>query len=598
MQKYSVNQYLINNILSWVQAGEIAIPEIQRPFVWSSTKVRDLMDSLYKGYPVGYIITWKNPDVRLKDGTISSGKKILIDGQQRITALRAAVLGEKVLDSDYVEKRIYISFNPLTEEFQTLNPAIKKSKDWIQDIAEIMKTEGTLITAVQQYCERNPDAERSQVERAITTLLEIKNKQVGFIDLEANLDIETVTEIFIRINSKGVVLSQADFAMSKIASYEGEGHFGVNLRKGIDYFAHMLRDARFYSTIEQNDKEFMASDYPAKITWAKDENGTLYVPDYNDILRVAFTKKFSRGKMSDLVALLSGRNFETRGYEEEIQRQSFLDLKEGVLDTVNQNHFNRFVMILKSAGFTEDWMIRSKMAANFAYAMYLSLREQGMDDGEIEKLVRKWFVMSHLTSRYSASAESAIDSDIKELKRRGPHEFLRIAEETSLSDTFWNIGLPEELDKATLSNPFIATFFAAQVRSGDKGFLSKEITVASMLAHRGDVHHLFPKEYLKKQYHNRADYNQIANFVYAQTEINIRLGKKSPKEYMHQVLEQCSGGKVVYGGITNEAELWDNFEQHCIPREFVDMEIDSYKDFLEERKKLMAKKIENYYKSL
>ena len=183
MQKYSVNQYLISNILSWVQAGEIAIPEIQRPFVWNSTKVRDLMDSLYQGYPIGYIITWKNPDVRLKDGTLSSGKKILIDGQQRITALRAAVLGEEVLDSDYAVKRIYISFNPITEQFETLNPAIRKSKDWIQDIAELMKTEGRLIRAVNEYFEHNPEANREQYEKAISQLIEIKYKQFGFIDL-------------------------------------------------------------------------------------------------------------------------------------------------------------------------------------------------------------------------------------------------------------------------------------------------------------------------------------------------------------------------------------------------------------------------------
>ena len=80
MQKYSVNQYLISNILALVQMKSIAIPEIQRPFVWDTTKIRDLIDSLYQGYPIGYIIAWKNPDVRLKDGTVSSGKTVLIDG--------------------------------------------------------------------------------------------------------------------------------------------------------------------------------------------------------------------------------------------------------------------------------------------------------------------------------------------------------------------------------------------------------------------------------------------------------------------------------------------------------------------------------------
>lgn len=110
MQKYSVNQYLVSNLLNWVQSKEIAIPEIQRPFVWNSTNVRDLMDSLYRGYPIGYIIAWKNPDVRLKDGSISNGKKILIDGQQRITALRAAILGESIINKDYKEEKYTYRF--------------------------------------------------------------------------------------------------------------------------------------------------------------------------------------------------------------------------------------------------------------------------------------------------------------------------------------------------------------------------------------------------------------------------------------------------------------------------------------------------------
>jgi uncharacterized protein with ParB-like and HNH nuclease domain len=111
-QKYSVNQHLIETILAWVKSGEIAIPEIQRPFVWDSTKVRDLMDSLYQGFPVGYIIVWKNPDIRLKDGNISEGKKILIDGQQRVTALRAAIVGEYVINKEYKSIKIKISCKP------------------------------------------------------------------------------------------------------------------------------------------------------------------------------------------------------------------------------------------------------------------------------------------------------------------------------------------------------------------------------------------------------------------------------------------------------------------------------------------------------
>src|SRR3990170_352447 len=225
MQKYTVNQYPLSNILSWVQSDEIAIPEIQRPFVWNTTQVRDLMDSLYNGYPIGYIIAWKNPNVRLKDGSQSLGKKILIDGQQRVTALRAAILGEKIIDEDYREKRIKVAFNPITEKFETLTPALEKDSQWIPEVSVIMAQEGMLFKAARNYLDKNPNDPRDIIEKNIDKLLQIKNRQIGFIDLESNLDIEVVTDIFVRINTQGVILSQADFAMSKIASYDTEGAF-------------------------------------------------------------------------------------------------------------------------------------------------------------------------------------------------------------------------------------------------------------------------------------------------------------------------------------------------------------------------------------
>ena len=598
MQKYTVNQYFVSNILNWVQEKEIAIPEIQRPFVWDSTKVRDLMDSLYRGYPIGYIIAWKNPDVRLKDGTISNGKKVLIDGQQRITALRAAILGEKIITKDYKEERIYIAFHPVTEVFETLTPAIQKDKAWIQDISKLMNKEGGLFDDVNAYCDKNPDVDRHLIEKNIEKLLQVKNKQVGFIELEHSLDIETVTEIFIRINSKGVVLSQADFAMSKIASYDTEDNFGVNLRKCIDYFCHLSREPQFYKHISENDEEFKNTAYLSKIAWLKDENDDLYDPDYSDVLRVSFTKQFERGKIADLVALLSGRNFETRSFEQAIMDESFQKLRDSVLDFVNETNFKRFVMIIKSCGFTSNDLINSQNALNFAYILYLKLREKGVNPSVIEKCVQKWFVMSLLTGRYSGSPESQFDFDIKQVSKDGAEKILESIEAADLSDAFWDARLVQELDKATINSPYLNLFFAAQIKAGDKGFLSTDITVGNLISHRGDIHHLFPKEYLKTKFKNRGEYNQIANFVYAQSEINIKIGKKAPKEYMEEVRKQCNGGKLKYGGITDKETLAENLKQNSIPENFNEMEIDAYPDFLKKRRKLMARKIKEYYRGL
>lgn len=172
MAQYEVNNSSIQTLLSWIRSGEIAIPEIQRPFVWDSTKVRDLIDSLYAGFPVGYIIVWKNPDIRLKDGSISSGKKILIDGQQRITALQAAIVGEPVIGSNYRKKRIQIAFHPIEQRFEVANSAIEKDGSWIPDIAPLYQPGFDSFNFVINYCTKNQlsDDMRSFVNDVITKL--------------------------------------------------------------------------------------------------------------------------------------------------------------------------------------------------------------------------------------------------------------------------------------------------------------------------------------------------------------------------------------------------------------------------------------------
>ena len=223
IQQYSVNQHPIQTLITWIQSDEIAIPEIQRPFVWDATKVRDFIDSLYQGYPVGYLIAWRNPNVRLKDGSISAGKRILIDGQQRVTALMAALMGKEIIDSDYRRRHITIAFHPIEKKFEVTNPAIQKDKMWISDISAVFAPEFKILKIVDEYCQQNNYTNRDEIHESLDSLKGIINNSIGLIELNSNLDIDTVTEIFIRINSTGVVLSQADFAMSKIAVNEVYG---------------------------------------------------------------------------------------------------------------------------------------------------------------------------------------------------------------------------------------------------------------------------------------------------------------------------------------------------------------------------------------
>jgi hypothetical protein len=596
MQKYSVNQQLIETLLAWVKSGEIAIPEIQRPFVWDSSKVRDLLDSLYQGYPVGYVIAWRNPTIRLKDGSLSEGKKILIDGQQRVTALTAAILGEYVINKNYQRIKIKIAFNPLTEKFEVQNPAILKDKVWLPDISEAMTGSVGILKLVRHYLEANPEADEDTVEKAFTNLINITKKQIGIIELAHDLDIETVTEIFIRINSKGVVLSQADFAMSKIAA--NTEYQGNVLRKAIDYFCHLAIAPEFHKHIVDNDPQFAASGFFQKIQWLKSENEDIYDPHYTDLVRVAFTSQFNRGKLSDLVSLLSGRNFETRTFEDSIAEQSFATLKKGVENFINETNFKRFLMIVKSAGFISPKLIRSQNALNFAYIIYLKMREFGVNSVTIESYVKRWLVFSILTGRYSGSAESYLDFDIKQIAERPFEEILKEKEDSELSDAFWNSALPQGLDTSFASSPYFHIFLAAQVKANDRGFLSKDVLISDLIALRGDVHHLFPKDYLKKNGLDRGKYNQIANYVYMQSEINIKVGNKSPKDYFELINNQIADGNQLVSGISSSEEMLENLKANCVPLEIMNMTIADYPEFLISRRKLMATKIKEYYFAL
>ena len=384
--------------------------------------------------------------------------------------------------------------------------------------------------------------------------------------------------------------------MSKIASDTDFG--GMELRKAIDYFCRLTIDPKFYKHIKENDKDFANSDFFGKISWLRNENDTLYDPDYNDVIRTSFMSQFDRGKLSDLVSLLSGRNFETKSYETEIAKSSFEKLKFGVENFISETNFKRLIMILNSAGFISPKLIRSYNTLNFAYVVYLKLKNDKVNSSEIESFVKKWFVLTNLTGRYSGSSESANDYDIRQISNKGFKTFLKEIEESELSDSFWDVQLPQKLETPSSNSPQFLIFLAAQVKNNDKGFLSRDILVRDLISNKGDIHHLFPKDYLKKNGYDKSSYNQVANYVYMQTEINIRVGNKPPKEYMELVISQIKNGDKSISGVTSENEIYENLEMNCIPKEMLEMDITNYEEFLNLRRKIMSHKIKNYYYSL
>jgi len=450
---------------------------------------------------------------------------------------------------------------------------------------------------VNDYCEKNQEIKGSALNKILMQLLDIKNRQIGVIMLDKELTIDEVTEIFIRINSQGAKLNQADFAMSKIAANVTYG--GNMLRKAIDYFSHLSVQPEWYSDMIK-DEEFMNSIFASKLKWLKDDREEIFDPDYNDILRIAFMYKFGRAKMKDLVSLLGGRDFETREYKEEIAENSFGQLTSGVIDFMNEYTFSNFVLSIKSAGFIANKLINSQMTLDFAYTLYLLLNaDPNIDKTQIKHYVVKWYVMTTLTSRYITSPETVMDMDIKRIKERGFLNNFSEVEAANLSDTFWDIALVQYLETSVINSPYFNLYLASQIHDADDALFTCGYKVNDLITVIGDVHHIFPKKYLiKNGVNEKSKYNQIANYTYLDTQVNKAVRDDSPNIYFSKVFEQCETGIAVYGNITDKALLLKNLQQNCIPETILQMEHTNYEEFLAERRKLMAKKIKKYYYSL
>lgn len=216
----------------------------------------------------------------------------------------------------------------------------------------------------------------------------------------------------------------------------------------------------------------------------------------------------------------------------------------------------------------------------------------------MESLVRRWFVMSVLTGRYSGSAETQFDKDIRQIASDDFAEILARVEQTELSPTFWELRLVQQLDTSGTGNPYFWVFVAAQIRANDKGFLSRDITVRELVSHLGDIHHIFPRALLKKAGLPRSQYNQIANYAYTQEEINIKIGNKAPSTYFADIQNQCNGGAIKYGAILDMDMLRANLAANCVPETIFGMNETGYGEFLQTRRKLMATKIQSYYAKL
>lgn len=591
---YKITQYSVSSILGYVENSQIAIPEIQRPFVWKGEEVRALIDSLYEGYPIGYLIVWQNSQVRVRNFGKGGTKKILIDGQQRVTALMAALLGKEVLDEQYQSHRIRIAFNPLAgkgeERFAVCDTKHEEDSRWIPDISIFFRRDFSFRQFEKEYKEANPDEDFTLLEESVDTLKEIVKHQVGVIELSFLLDIDVVSEIFIRINLQGKPLNQEDFVMSKISVNEQYG--GDYIRNCIDYFCHLLREPSFYQVLQQNETEFFNSEYGKALTWCQNDEQSLYIPSYADVLKVVLISYFGKTRIGDLVHLLSGRDgekkiFSKKEISKKVSEEAFEKLGAGVKAFVCEENFQGFQKALKKAGYSCSRLLYSQSVLNYCYAMYLLMYRQGIGEKERESLLSKWITMAMITGHYQSGGESTVQKDYANAQEEGFASYLAQIEELKLTDEFYNNILSEKFTSTTARTaPFLA-YVATQCARGVHSLYS-DVTIEELYKNKTESYQILPKAYLAKcGYKTREIYGQVANLTYISKETKDIIRKKSPVDYKED-LEKAIGIEKI------RTSLKENGLAETI---FTANETDVIQ-ILDDRRRQMALEIRDFYKTL
>lgn len=578
---FNNTNYELNNLVSDVDSGIISLPDLQRPFVWKDTQIRDLIDSLYKGLPTGLIILWKIGDGEGGFKPIGFNKsttpnRLVIDGQQRLTSLYAVFTGKPVLDTKYKERNPKIAFNPITDELEVLNKGIQGDPEWINNVTEILN--GSLFSFVKEYInslrESKPDLEfdEDEIEQRIEAIKNIKHYPFSVLELSSDLNPEEVSEIFVRINSKGKILNQSDFILTLMSVYWDEG------RKALEEFS----------------KECKLPN-PSKNSPFNTIKAT---PDLDHLLRPTIAYSFLRGRLKYAYLILKGRNLENKTTTKEERDKNFNIFKQSQELVLNLKNWHDYCNLIESIGFINyDELISSKFGFYATYGLFLIGKYKfNIDYKNLNRVIGKWFVFSQLTQRYSYSPESSYEQDLVRFRKENV-DFLQTLENimaNELTNDYWNITLPERLI-SSINNYAGKVYTVSKIYNKDNILFSKAILkdhlspLTKSTKKSVDVHHIFPKNYLKKMGGtDKKDFNQQANYIYIEYADNIKISDKAPSEYWPMMVDTLNDHE--------KEDLMENYtERFDLPHEFWNMD---YFDFLNERRKLMAKSIRNYFEKL
>ena len=579
----------VDDLVRGVRIGRIGLPDLQRPFVWTDNKVRDLFDSMMKGYPIGYVMIWESPaDYETKKNVIGKNEKIhdepkelVIDGQQRLTALVAAMYGVVVKDKNFADKEIKISFNPLTREFAVWTPAYERDTEWISRISDVFlaKEQNSIISLRRKFIKEANEGrakknlgeltedEETTIEDSINALLNLSDFSLPTLEIQYNADEEAVADIFVRVNSGGQKLTENNFIQTLISVYENETSDRIN---------------------EFSEKSRIPADNTSY--------NTLLAIEPSHLIRMAVGVGFRRARLRYAYMLLRGKNLKTGKFSEE-ERQANRDKFKDALDKVmNLNNWHGFINIVGDAGYISNKLIASSNAVVFSYVLYLIAKyDYKLDSISLRKCISKWFFMSTITYFYTGSTESEVENQFADLRDvNTAEEFIAYIDRiisTRFTDDYFNLTLPSELNSAAAISPAWNGYIAAQiVLNNPMLFSNTPVSKYFIIGSSGtknaiDKHHIFPKHYLEQiGYTNDRDRNQLANFTYLDYVTNIDISDKAPADYVNAYRQKLG-----------DDGYKKTCEQNALPENFEKME---YSVFLEKRRQLMAQVVRKAYMEL
>ncbi|MCJ2137419.1 DUF262 domain-containing protein [Methylobacterium sp. J-026] len=563
-----------------IDLGKIGLPELQRPFVWPNVNVRDLFDSLYRGYPAGFLLFWETGvGSGLKGIGVKNAQAVpklaIVDGQQRLTSLYAVVKGAEVLRSNFKKEKIQIAFNPLSGRFDVADAAIRKDKAFIPDISMLWQPDfkpsayrKEFLNGLREGREISDD-EAEHIEQAIDHLRNLLHYSFVALTLSPSVDEETIAEVFVRINGKGKALNQADFIMTLMSVFWDEG------RAELESFA--------LAATRPSDGQASPFNHFIK-------------PSPDQLLRVTVGLSLKRARLENVYSALRGRDAKTGLHDPERREAQFASMQVGQKAALNLANWHHFLDSLRLAGYRSEKMISSGNTIIFSYSLYLiGLRDYEIDRTSMRQAISEFFFMAALTGRYTNSPETRFESDLSLIRDLpgGAAYLARLRElcVTTLTGDYWTITLPSQLATSASRSPSLFAYQAALIKL-DANALFSPLKISSLVdpAVKGtkaslEQHHLFPRGYLEQLgIDDLKQINQIANFAAVEWPANIKIGKKAPSEYVPML-----------DHVLSAAERDRLYNWHALPHLWWEL---PYQEFLVQRRIRMADVIRQAWQML